>query len=134
MSVRTRTTLPIPEMKGRVGTRPNLIPSNPVLIDPSEPSLSTANHVGTDGISHLNELVPYKGFTQLRPAFNGAKSYYNSLQVELHGRVQRDLQLQVAYTYSKAIDPSSGTGNGWNLCPVTNPCRGLEIRCGAVSA
>ncbi|MBZ5684516.1 MAG: carboxypeptidase regulatory-like domain-containing protein [Acidobacteriia bacterium] len=92
---------------------------------------STANHVGTDGVSHFNELVPYKGFTQLRQAFNGANSHYNSLQVELHGRVQRDLQLQVAYTYAKAIDPANGsTGNGWDLNSVTNPYVGWTYDAG----
>ena len=92
---------------------------------------STANHVGTDGVSHFNELVPYKGFTQLRQAFNGANSHYNSLQVELDGRVQRDLQLQVAYTYAKAIDPANGsTGNGWDLNSVTNPYVGWTYDAG----
>ena len=92
---------------------------------------STANHVGTDGVSHFNELVPYKGYTQLRQAYNGANSHYNSLQMELRGRVQRDLQLQVAYTYAKAIDPANGsTGNGWDLNSVTNPYAGWRYDVG----
>src|SRR6185312_10081960 len=62
------------------------------LPDPSQLAslTSTSNHVGTDGVSHFNELVPYKGYTQLRQAFNGANSHYNSLQMELRGHVVRD--------------------------------------------
>jgi hypothetical protein len=101
--------------------------------DPSQLAslTSTASHVGTDGVSHFNELVPFKGFTQLRQAFNGANSHYNSLQVELHGNLQRDLQVQVAYTYAKAIDPANGsTGNGWDLNSVTNPYAGWRYDVG----
>ena len=92
---------------------------------------STANHVGTDNVSHFNELVPYKGYTQLRQAFNGANSHYNSLQTELRGQVARDLNLQVAYTYAKAVDPANGsTGNGWDLNSVTNPYAGWKYDVG----
>ncbi len=49
------------------------------------------------------------------------------------GRVHRDLQLQVAYTYAKAIDPATGsTGNGWDLNSVTNPYVGSTYDRGTV--
>jgi Carboxypeptidase regulatory-like domain len=103
------------------------------LPDPSQLAslTSTSNHVGTDGVSHFNELLPYKGYHQLRQAFNGGNSHYNSLQVELHGQVARDLQLQAAYTLSRAIDPATGAnGNGWDLNSVTNPYAGWQYDIG----
>ena len=55
-------------------------------------------------------------------AVNGGNSHYNSLQAELHGQITHDLTLQVAYTLSRSIDPSTGSsGNGWDLDAVTNP-------------
>jgi len=66
--------------------------------------------------------VPYQGYGQIKQAFNGGNSHYNSLQTEVHGQVTRDLTLQAAYTYSKAVDPTTGNGgNGWDLNYVSNP-------------
>ena len=101
--------------------------------DPSQLAslTSTSNHVGTDGVSHFNELVPYMGFHQLRQAFNGANSHYNSLQMELRGQITRDLQLQAAYTLARSIDPANGsTGNGFDLNSVTNPYSGWQYDVG----
>jgi uncharacterized protein YfiM (DUF2279 family) len=70
----------------------------------------------------FNGLVPFQGYTSIKQAYNGGNSHYNSLQAELHGQITRDLNLQVAYTLSRAIDPSTGSsGNGWDLDAVTNP-------------
>jgi hypothetical protein len=69
-----------------------------------------------------NNDVPYQGYGSIKQAFNGGNSHYNSLQMELHGQVTRDLTLQAAYTYSKAIDPTTGNGgNGWDLNYVSYP-------------
>jgi hypothetical protein len=69
-----------------------------------------------------DELVPFRGFHSLRLAENGANSRYNSLQVELKGNMTRDLMMQFGYTYSRAIDPTSGNGgSGYDLNNVTNP-------------
>jgi len=69
-----------------------------------------------------NGLVPYQGYSSIKTAFNGGNSHYNSLQAEVRGQVTRDLNLQAAYTLSKAIDPTTGNGgNGWDLDSVTNP-------------
>jgi hypothetical protein len=74
------------------------------------------------GTIKWNGDVPYQGYGQIKQAFNGGNSHYNSLQMELHGQVTRDLTLQSAYTYSKAIDPTTGNGgNGWDLNYVSNP-------------
>jgi hypothetical protein len=74
------------------------------------------------GAPAFNGLVPYQGYNSIKQAYNGATSHYNSLQTELRGRITHDLNLQVAYTLSRAIDPSTGSsGNGWDLDYVTNP-------------
>jgi uncharacterized protein YfiM (DUF2279 family) len=70
----------------------------------------------------FNGDVPYQGYGSIKQAFNGGNSHYNSLQGELHGQVTRDLTLQAAYTFSKAVDPTTGNGgNGWDLNYVSNP-------------
>jgi hypothetical protein len=79
----------------------------------------------------FNTVVPYTGYTQIRQAFNGANSHYNSLQMELRGQVYRDLQLQAAYTYSKSVDPASNNGgNGNDLNAVSNPYVGWKYDVG----
>ena len=85
----------------------------------------------TGGQPAFNGQVPYQGYTSIKQAFNGTNSHYNSLQVELHGRLVHALNLQVAYTLSKAIDPSTGNGgNGWDLNYVTNPYQGWQYDVG----
>jgi hypothetical protein len=79
----------------------------------------------------FNGLVPFQGYTSIKQAYNGGNSHYNSLQAELHGQVTRDLNLQVAYTLSRAIDPSTGAGgNGWDLNYVTNPYQSWQADVG----
>lgn len=83
---------------------------------------------GTPG---FNGLVPYQGFSSVREAFNGENGHYNSLQAELRGRVTHDLQLQVAYTLSRSIDPATGNGgNGFDLNAITNPYVGWKYDVG----
>jgi hypothetical protein len=79
----------------------------------------------------FNGLVPYQGYNSIKQAFNGANGHYNSMQLELTGQVTRDLNLQVAYTLSRAIDPSTGSsGNGWDLDYITNPYAGWQYDVG----
>ena len=83
------------------------------------------------GTASFNGLVQYQGYSSIRQAFNGANSHYNSLQTEVHGQITHDLYLQAAYTYAKAIDPSSGNGgNGWDLNWVSNPYVGWKYDLG----
>ena len=93
------------------------------------PCLTQSNcAAGTPG---FNGLVPYQGYSSVKEAFNGGNGHYNSLQAELHGRVARDLQLQVAYTLSRSIDPTTGNGgNGFDLNSVTNPYVGWKYDVG----
>jgi hypothetical protein len=94
------------------------------------PALVAANCAG--GVQPaFNGLLPYQGYTSIKEAFNGENGHYNSLQAELHGRVMRDLQLQVAYTLSRSIDPTTGNGgNGFDLNAVTNPYVGWKYDVG----
>jgi hypothetical protein len=76
-----------------------------------------------------NSILTYPGYSSIVMAFTGANSHYNSLQAELHGRVTRDLDLQAAYTLSRAIDPSTG-GSGMDLANVSNPYLGWKFDVG----
>jgi len=79
----------------------------------------------------FNGVIPYQGYTSIKQAFNGGNSHYNSLQTELRGRVTRDLQLQVAYTLARSVDPTTGNGgNGFDLNYVTNPYLGWKYDVG----
>jgi hypothetical protein len=81
----------------------------------------------------FNGDIPYQGYSSIKQAYNGANSHYNSLQMELRGRVTRDLTLQAAYTLSRSIDPSTGQNggnNGWDLSWVTNPYVGWKYDVG----
>jgi hypothetical protein len=81
--------------------------------------------------TYFNGLVTYPGYSSIKQAFNGADSHYNSLQTELRGNITHDLTLQVAYTLSKAVDPTTGNGgNGWDLDYVTNPYAGWQYDVG----
>jgi hypothetical protein len=78
-----------------------------------------------------NGDVPYQGYGQIKQAFNGGNSHYNSLQMEVRGQVTRDLTLQAAYTLSRAVDPTTGNGgNGWDLDYVSNPYLGWKYDVG----
>ena len=81
------------------------------------------NKVGTNGVP-FNGLVNFPGYSSVLVNFTGVNSNYNALQAELHGRVTHDLQLQAAYTYSRAIDPTTGNlggGDSFDLDHVSNP-------------
>jgi hypothetical protein len=78
-----------------------------------------------------NQVVPYLGFHQIRLAENAANAHYNSLQTSLRGRLWRDLDFQFGYTYSKAVDPTTGNGgNGYDLNNVSNPYVGWKYDLG----
>jgi hypothetical protein len=96
-------------------------------------SLVGPNAVGTDGKTPFNGLLNYQGFNTILLNFTGVNSHYNSLQTEIHGRVTRDLQLQAAYTYSQAIDPTTGNlggGDSFDLDHVSNPYVGWKYDVG----
>jgi len=93
--------------------------------------LTDKTQCGVGGQPAFNGLVPFQGYNSIKQAYNGANSHYNSLQAELHGQLTRDLNLQFAYTMSRAIDPSTGSsGNGWDLDWVTNPYQSWQYDVG----
>jgi hypothetical protein len=71
------------------------------------------------GTLTYNTVVPYAGFHQISLAENAENSHYNSLQINLHSQVNRDLNVQFAYTLSRSIDPA--TSFGGDLYTVSNP-------------
>jgi hypothetical protein len=64
-------------------------------------------------------VLPYSGFKDIRLSENAENGHYNSLQVNLHMRMKKDLTLQVAYTLSRSFDPATTT-NG-DLYTLSNP-------------
>lgn len=98
----------------------NLVPES------SLPCLAYTTNCTTASAQPFNGQVPYLGFNSLKMAFDEANSHYNALQASVNGRVARDLQLQAGYTLSKAIDPTTGGGNGFDLDPVQNPYVGWK--------
>src|SRR5215472_8083212 len=76
--------------------------------------------------SQYNRVVPFLGYKSINVDQNGANSNYNSLQVELRSKI-RDLSLQGAYTWSRALDPTTGTGgDGFDLNNTSNPYLGWK--------
>ena len=79
---------------------------------------------GDKGARSSTSEVQYLGFGGIRMAENEANAHYNSLQIDVHGQVTRDLQLQTGYTYSKAVDATTSNGSGGDFNNVTNPYAG----------
>jgi hypothetical protein len=76
--------------------------------------------------AQYNRDVPFLGYKSINVNQNGANSNYNSLQVELRSKI-KDLSLQGAYTWSRALDPTTGTGgDGFDLNNTTNPYLGWK--------
>jgi hypothetical protein len=89
------------------------------------PPLSSVPSLVASGGAGINPLMSFPGYHGIKLAENGANSNYNSLQVDLHGQVRRDLQLQFAYTYSRSIDEvGSASNSGGDLSNDTNPYLG----------
>jgi len=82
------------------------------------PGLLAAGGVG------INKQFSYAGYGAIRLSEDEANSHYNSLQVDLHGNVAKNLQLQFGYTLSRSVDSAVGTGSGGDLQPVSNPYLG----------
>jgi Carboxypeptidase regulatory-like domain len=82
------------------------------------------------GAPNINTLYNYSGYGPIRLAFDAAEGHYNSLQVDLHGNVRRDLQMQFGYTYAKAVDATTSTGSGGDLNNLTNPYAGWRYDSG----
>ena len=85
----------------------------------------------TSGGTGYNQLVPYLGFRSIKQAECVANGHYNSMQVDLHSVIHRDLQLQFGYTLARSIDPTTGNGgNGFDLDATDNPYEGWRYDVG----
>jgi len=78
----------------------------------------------------LNQLVTYLGYGGIRLSENEGQSHFNSFQVDLHGKVTRDLQMQFGYTVARAIDSTTSNGSGGDLNNLTNPYIGWKYDSG----
>jgi hypothetical protein len=88
------------------------------------PALVAAGGVG------INQDYNFLGYGGIRLAQNEANGSYNSLQVDVHGNVRNNLQLQFGYTYAKSNDATTNTGAGADLNNVTNPYVGWRYDAG----
>jgi len=74
--------------------------------------------------------LPFPGFRSVRLSTNEANSHYNALQVDLNSQVGHDLSLRAFYTYSRTIDPGTGSNGGQDLQDVSNPYLGWRYDVG----
>ena len=92
-----------------------------VGINNPDPSLLAGIADGTN-TTPFNQLVPYQGFHSIRTSRNVQDSHYNGFQVQIHSQLKRDLQLQAAYTVSRAVDPANnGVNQVGDLATTSNP-------------
>jgi carboxypeptidase family protein len=76
--------------------------------------------------AQYNKDLPFLGYKSIKVDRNEANSIYHSLQTELRAKIS-GLSLQAAYTYSRAEDPTTGTGgDGFDLNTVSNPYLGWK--------
>jgi hypothetical protein len=79
---------------------------------------------GVAGANYATSGVPFPGFRSINLATNEANSHYNALQLDINSQVGKDLFLRAFYTYSKTIDPGTGSNGGQDLQNVSNPYLG----------
>jgi len=74
--------------------------------------------------------LPFPGFRSVRLSTNEANAHYNGLQLDVTSQVGHDLFLRAFYTYSKTIDPGTGSNGGQDLQDVSNPYLGWKYDVG----
>jgi hypothetical protein len=94
------------------------------------PAADLAGLIASGGTGY-NQMVPYLGFRSIKQAENVANGHYNSMQVDLHTVIHKDLQAQFGYTLARAIDSTTGNGgNGYDLDATDNPYQGWRYDTG----
>ncbi|MGH9466506.1 MAG: carboxypeptidase regulatory-like domain-containing protein [Terriglobales bacterium] len=83
---------------------------------------SPVNGITTNTVQNARQRVPFLGFspTGLSLWTESANSLYNAFQAMLHGRISSNLNLQVSYTYGKAMTDITGSGTFPNGGSVYN--------------
>jgi hypothetical protein len=90
------------------------------------PAISLLPSLEKSGGAGINQDYNYLGYGGIRLSEDEGQAHYNSLQVDLHGNIRSDLQLQFGYTLSKAVDATTSVGSGGDLNNVTNPYVGWK--------
>ena len=104
---------------GNVGRHENYADdiNSPLLSNPLGPQVVA-------GSLNINAIRPYQGLGSVVLYENAGVSKYNGLQTQMRMQATKGLTLQIAYTYSKAYDETSGSaagGNGGDLGTIANP-------------
>jgi hypothetical protein len=89
-----------------------------------ETNLPTASNITAlfaNNNADYNLRVPYLGFHSIRQTENIQSSHYNGFQAQIHSQIRSGLQLQAAYTLSRAIDPATGNNGVGDLNNFDNP-------------
>jgi hypothetical protein len=85
------------------------------------PSSANIDALFANNNADYNTRVPYLGFHSIRQTENLQSSHYNSFQAQIHSQLRHDLQLQAAYTLSRAVDPATGNNGVGDLNNYDNP-------------
>ena len=93
------------------------------LASPAEP----CNGQTTNTSANLNERRPYPGLTGLDTFLTGFSSHYNALQTSLTRQMRNGLGVQIAYTWSHAIDYSSMNDFSFDIAGQELPQNSYDI-------
>jgi len=97
----------------QIGTGANTPYNYAQIVSPSSPAPLTG--VTTNTVANATLRVPYLGVSTIAPAIENFYSYrYNGLQTTLRRQMSHGLQVQVAYTFTKALQ---STAYGTNTAP-----------------
>jgi hypothetical protein len=86
-----------------VGYVGNRVRHQPINADLNQPPIGTYTNPANAGIN-ADALRPYPGIGGAMTTEQEGNSKYDGLQVSVQRRLKKDLQYNVAYTYSKAFD------------------------------
>jgi hypothetical protein len=85
------------------------------------PSSANISALFSNNNADYNTRTPYLGFHSIRQTENLQSSHYNGFQAQIHSQIRNGLQLQAAYTLSRAIDPATGNNGVGDLNNYDNP-------------
>ncbi|HKV81826.1 MAG TPA: hypothetical protein VJP02_27005, partial [Candidatus Sulfotelmatobacter sp.] len=85
------------------------------------PSSANITTLFANNNADYNTRVAYLGFHSIRQTEDIQKSHYNGFQAQIHSQIRSGLQLQAAYTVSRAVDPATGNNGVGDLNNFDNP-------------